>query len=140
MQPGNYTELFFLDEAVALAAGHRPCALCRRGAFNAYMSACGHRGSAAEMDDKLHEARAIPRKFKQRRRSSPINALPDFAIVLSENEPHLVRDDALIRIAPEGYKETRPRPHSGDVTVLTPEPSIEALRGGYTPRLHPSFT
>ena len=137
MQPGNYTELFFLDEAVALAAGQRPCAMCRWVAYNAYRDAAGFRGTAKAMDDGLHAARAVPRRFEQRRRAMDISTLPDGAIVLAD-VPKLVLDDAIRPVTAEGYGPPEVRPRSGDVSVLTPPPSLTALRKGYLPVLHPS--
>ena len=137
MQPRNYTELFFLDDAVALAAGHRPCALCRRGAFNDYRDAAGFIGSAPAMDDVLHAARAISRRFEQRRHALDIADLPSGAVVL-RGKPMLVLGDALRPVTPEGYGRSEKRPVSGMVTVLTPPPSLRALRGGFVPVLHAS--
>lgn len=137
MQPDNYTELFFLDEAVALAAGHRPCALCRRGAYNAYRDAAGFRSTAKSLDDSLHEARVIPRRFEQRRIELDFGEIPIGAIVLLA-VPKLVLEDALLPVSPEDYGPSEKRPQSGKVTVLTPAPTIVALRAGYRPILHPS--
>ena len=67
MRPNNYTELFFLDDAVAMAAGHRPCALCRRAEFNGYREAAGISAPAPAMDAALHLERAVPRTFAQHR-------------------------------------------------------------------------
>ncbi len=136
MAPGQYTELFFLDEAVALAAGHRPCALCRREAFAAYRLSAGVTGRAAEMDEQLHRERAIPRLFGQRRMDARAEDLPDGAIILAGG-PKLVLGDAARPVGAAGYgaRETRP---DGIVKVLTPPTSLAALRGGYRPVLHKS--
>ena len=136
MAPGAYTELFFLDEAVALAAGHRPCSLCRREAFVAYRDAAGLTGTAAETDARLHAERAVPRVFRQRRHEADASTLPDGAIIF-EGEPLLVQGDRLRPVSPDGYGPARAR-RSGAVTVLTPETSLAALRGGFRPVLHPS--
>ncbi|RZV98833.1 MAG: hypothetical protein EX266_16175 [Rhodobacteraceae bacterium] len=137
MRPGNYTELFFLDEAVALAAGHRPCKLCRRDAYIGYTTAAGHDGPAPDLDHRLHLERAVPRRFQQRRHKTDIAELPDGAI-LFDDSPKLVLGDTLRAVSPEGYGPAQPRPTAGRVTVLTPPTSLAALRGGYTPSLHPS--
>ncbi len=137
MQPGNYTELFFLDEAVALAAGQRPCAMCRWGAYNGYRDAAGFKRTAKAMDKVLHAARAIPRQFLQRRHAMDISTLPDGAIILAE-VPKLVLGDALKPVTPGGYGPPEARPKSGEVSVLTPPPTLTALREGYRPVLHPS--
>jgi hypothetical protein len=133
MTPGRYTELFFLDEAVALAAGHRPCALCRREAFEAYRAAAGFQGPAAEMDARLHGERAVPRIFGQRRHEALAEHLPDGAI-LFDGEAKLVRGDAIYPVSPQGYGAAERR-IVGSVVVLTPPSSVEALRSGYAPEI-----
>lgn len=133
MQPGHYTELFFHDEAVALAAGHRPCAECRRPDFNAYLQAVGHVGKVAEFDKVLHDARAIPRVFAQRRHTSTVETLPEGAFFLNDKgKPTLIWQDAAHPFTPTGYLPRMKLP-TGDVTVLTPEPSLAALRNGFIP-------
>jgi len=139
MTPGAYTELFFLDEAVALAAGHRPCALCRRAAYNAYRAAAAFTRPAPELDARLHAERAIPRHFAQRRHESDIAALPDGAILL-DGTPKLVLGTTLRPVWPAAYGPPGPRPVRGTVTVLTPPTSLAALAKGYRPVLHPSAT
>ena len=131
MSPGAYTELFFLDEAVALAAGHRPCAMCRWGAYNSYRDAAGLTGRAAEMDARLHRERAIPRRFEQRRHEARAETLPDAAI-LFDGVPKLVWGDAVLPVRPDGYGAAERRPR-GSVTLLTPPISVKALREGYAP-------
>lgn len=138
MTPGHYTELFFLDEAVALAAGHRPCALCRRSAYNAYRDAAGFTESAKAMDDVLHSQRATPRRYAQRRSEVEAKTLPNGAVILSEHGPSLLCEDASIPVGVGGYGLRQKRPQ-GRVTVLTPQSSCTALRNGYDPKLHPSF-
>jgi len=137
MRPANYTELFFLDEAVALAAGHRPCALCRRVAFKEYRAAAGFTGNVKAMDETLHEARAFPRRFEQRRHQMDIGDLPDGAIIL-QGMPKLALQDALMPVTPQAYGSPETRPRKGEVTVLTPVPTLTALREGYRPILHAS--
>ncbi len=137
MRPGNYTELFFLDEAVALAAGHRPCALCRRSAFSSFREAAGIAVPAPEMDARLHVERAIPRKFLQRRHRAPAESLPDGTVVL-DRQPKLVMGDRLYPVTPGGYGPPERR-MPGEVTVLTPPTSRAALGGGYRPVFHPSL-
>ena len=137
MQTGHYTELFFLDEAVALAAGHRPCALCRRYAYNTYRDAVGINGNVKALDNQLHQDRAIPRTFQQRRIESDISQLPNGAVILS-SEPQLVMDDALIPIAPDGYRAPATKPKSGKSLVATPALTLQALWAGYQPELHPT--
>ena len=133
MSPNAYTELFFWDEAVALAAGHRPCALCRREHYNAYREAAGMSGPVAEMDAALHAERAIPRRFEQRRHQADVESLPDGAIILDE-APKLVFGDAVREVRADGYGPPTPRP-TGAVTVLTPPMSVRAMAEGYEPEL-----
>lgn len=137
MSPGTWTELFFLDEAVALAAGHRPCAYCRRAAFTAYRDAFpGGPLRAPEMDAMLHAAR-VTRDRRQVTHRAALEKLPDGAFILWNGAPHLVLRDALRAYRPEGYAAALRRP-AGEATVLTPAPSIAALRNGYRPLLHPT--
>lgn len=136
MTPHRYTELFFLDEAVALAAGHRPCALCRRAEYTSYRAATGLLGSSKDMDAQMHAERALPRYFKQRRQTCDIAQLPDGAMVLLDG-PALVKGDALYPVTAAKYLPPVARP-TGTVTVLTPLTSLRALREGYEPVLHTS--
>lgn len=138
MSPGTWTELFFLDEAVALAAGHRPCALCRREAFQrfrlAWTAALGGGATAPEMDRTLHRAR-VSRDRRQRRHEAPAAGLPDGTFILWNNAPHLLTGQGARRFRPDGYALPFSRP-DGPVTVLTPAPMVVALAAGYRPILH----
>ena len=129
MTPRSWTELFFLDEAVALAAGHRPCALCRRGAYQAFQAAFGG-AKAGLMDAVLHEARLDGRG--QRRHRAALEGLPDGVFVQVGGQAHLVRGAEIWSYVPAGYGRPFPR-FQGEVTVLTPEPTVAALRAGYVP-------
>ncbi|MEX5729250.1 hypothetical protein Ga0609869_002603 [Rhodovulum iodosum] len=137
MAPGAYTELFFLDEAVALAAGHRPCAECRRADYRRYRAAWGGDPAAAEIDAALHAARAVPRMFRQRRHLARAEDLPDGAFVLHPEDATawLIEGQRALRYSPSGYDAAGPRPR-GTLTVLTPEPSLRVLAAGYRPKLH----
>lgn len=137
MSPGNYTELFFLDEAVALAAGHRPCKLCRRAEYLAFASAAGHNGRTPDLDSRLHTERTIPRQYQQRRHTATIATLPDGAVLL-DGVPQLVLGPTLLPVRPDGYGAPRRRPAVGTVVVLTPPLTLMAFRNGYRPRFHPS--
>lgn len=143
MTPGRYTELFFLDEAVALAAGHRPCAECRRADFlryrDAWQAPTGVRPSAADMDHALHAARVTPRRA-QITHEADIRALPDgvFLRVDAGGPPCLLLGARLLPFTPGGYGPALPHPASGAVTVLTPRPSVAVLAAGYRPALHAS--
>lgn len=142
MTPGRWTELFFLDEAVALAAGHRPCAYCRRPAFTAWREAwtkaTGTRAFAPDMDACLHKAR-VRRDRSQVRHAAVADSLPEGAFLLWQDRPHLVTARGIHPYSPEGYGAPLTRPE-GTVTVLTPEPTIAVLRHGFRPELHQSAT
>jgi hypothetical protein len=145
LQPGKFTELFFLDEVTALAAGHRPCALCRRAD---YVRLCelwgelhpGQKGADA-IDLQLHGERWDAATRAQLHHAGEIGDLPDGAFVTLAGEPWLVLGGELLHWTPAGYDERRQRPQSGPATVVTP-PSLQALlRTGWTPLvplLHPS--
>jgi hypothetical protein len=145
MSPGRYTELFFLDEAVALAAGHRPCAECRRNRFNAFKDAWCRSGEsrggnflyADDIDRELHQARIDRRKGKVTYRVR-LGSLPDGCFVQMEGASYLVWGDALLLWSQEGYVEKRRRPDELTVTILTPEPIVRCIRQGYRPEIHKS--
>jgi len=142
MSPGRYTELFFLDEAVALAAGHRPCAECRRERFNAFKAAWnrlpgGKPPLADEIDLELHSSRIHGRTEKATYQAS-LDALPDGCFVQIEGRSYLLLGDALVLWSPAGYIEKLPRPADLSVTVLTPEPIVRCLRQGYRPEIDKS--
>ncbi|NNE88453.1 MAG: hypothetical protein HKN27_10290 [Silicimonas sp.] len=138
MTSHRYTELFFLDEAVALAAGHRPCALCRRKDYDHYRQTAELSGPAKDMDTQMHKERAHLRRFAQRRHQFDIATVPDGAVIL-EKWPMLLWQGTLRPVTPEGYQQPLPKP-KGIVTVLTPPTSLKALRTGYRPKLHPTLT
>ncbi len=142
MTPNRWTELFFLDEAVALAAGHRPCAYCRRSAYNAYRDAwaraTGDAPRAPQMDTALHAAR-VTRDRRQIRHQAMAHTLPDGTLALWDNAPHLFQGNAVYRYTPQGYSIALDRPQ-GQVDVLTPRPTVAALAAGYAPQLHQSAT
>ena len=138
MTPNLYTELFFLDEAVALAAGHRPCAECRRERYNAFRAAWGSAlPSADEMDLVLHPAR-IDSAGGKVTWNTPWQSLPDGAFVDLGGDAWLVRGNALLLWTPQGYARRESRPASGSVTVLTPKPIVECLMRGYLAGIHAS--
>jgi len=141
MKPGNYTELFFLDEAVALAAGHRPCAECRRDAWRAFRAAFeaanGPVARAHDLDRKLHKARVRSRDRTQITYEANASTLPDGCFIAQTGAAWLVQGTAIHRYTPGGYTAVRDRP-SGWVTVLTPAPTVATLTAGYRPALHPT--
>ncbi len=147
MQPNAYTELFFLDEATALAAGHRPCALCRRTAYIAFQKALARALRRAEaldakaLDRLLHQARIEDGSRRQKRFEALLDDLPDGTMVRFSSEPTmawLVRRDHLLRWQPGGYDARQRRPAGQVVEVLTPRPTVLALQHGYRPACHPT--
>ncbi len=136
MSPGHYTELFFLDEAVALAAGHRPCAECRRAAFNAYRQALDSDSlRAAQIDSILHRARIEHASRRKKIIWAEWVDLPDGCFVRHEGRACLIWQESLRPYAPEGYGPALPRPTAGLTEVLTPVPTVTALRNGYQPNV-----
>jgi hypothetical protein len=142
MTPGRYTELFFLDEATALAAGHRPCAECRHDRFLAFCNAWGAahpadgtpaRPTATEIDDRLHAERVAPDCSKRTVDAAP-DDLPDgvfVAVPARGKQAYLVRGDSLLAWSPG-------RPKGAEVNLLTPPSMVATIRAGYAPGLHPS--
>jgi hypothetical protein len=145
MAPNRYTELFFLDEATALAAGHRPCFECRRARFLTFRDTwAGDRDpgsiTAGMIDDRLHAERVGPGRSK-RTFTASLDDLPDGVFVTlggAEDAPLLLLGDALLPWSPGGYHGRRPRPRGVTATVLTPGSTVAAIRDGYAPQLHPS--
>lgn len=137
----NWTELFFLDEAVAFAAGHRPCGYCRRDAYvgyrDAWADAAGSRHSAKAMDVDLHASR-VTRARVQITYQATLNDLPDGAMVAHEGQPHLLHNRGLFPYTPDGYAPPIVAKPDTIITVLTPAPTIAVLHAGYRPQLHPS--
>ena len=126
----GYSELFFLDEVVALACGHRPCAECRRVAFRAYAAACGQR-FAEEMDRALHQQR-LAQALPLRR----LDEMPDGAVVSAGAGAITRREGRAYRYSPAGWEQMAPPPDA--LPVLTPALSVRALAAGYRPIWHPS--
>ena len=144
LQPGRFTELFFLDEATAFAAGHRPCALCRRADYNRFLDissgAGARRPSAGEVDARLHAERFDMAVRAQRHHGAAFAELPDGAFVLEAGEPWLVSGERLLRWTPAGYVSPRPRPE-GAAVVITPPMLVAVLRRGWEPLvrlMHPT--
>ena len=149
MAPDRYTELFFLDEATGLAAGHRPCFECRRGRFLAFRDAWAaaelqdHRAEpikAAAIDDRLHVERVGPGRSK-RTFTTNVDDLPDGVLVTLAGQPDeamLIWEGGLLSWSLGGYTRRRPRPTGERVAVLTPRSTVAAIRAGYQPEVHPT--
>jgi hypothetical protein len=140
MQPGRFTELFFLDEATAWAAGHRPCALCRRADYNRFRELIGE-SRAVAIDERLHAERVDLATRGHRLHEARLDDLPDGAFVLVDDAPRLVLGDALLTWTPAGYTERRPR-RATTAELITPPSLVDVLRSGWkeraVPLLHPS--
>jgi hypothetical protein len=149
MAPGRYTELFFLDEATGLAAGHRPCFECQRARFYAFRDAwasCNpgrprsERPNAGAIDDRLHAERVNTDRSKQTFRAI-LDDLPDGVLVVRDardRDAFLRWDGHLWLWSPGGYREGLPLPKGEVVSVLTPRSTVEAIRAGLVPVVHPS--
>ena len=143
LQPGRFTELFFLDEATAFAAGHRPCALCRREDYVRFGEIWRdlHPGQvgADAIDAQLHAERLEGRE--RRLHPGRLDELPDGAFVLGDGEPRLVLGGEVLAWTPAGYAERVPRPAGADAEVVTPPSLVAVLRAGWEPLVplfHPS--
>ena len=147
MQPGRFTELFFLDEATAFAAGHRPCRLCRYADYEAFVDAWTEihprRATNADaIDEVLHRERWDASERRQRHHEAPLRDLPDGVFIVGRaGEPRLVLGSHLLRWTPAGYTDHEPRAPRATATVITPPSSVKILafeRTPLVPFLHPS--
>jgi len=135
----GYTELFFLDEITALAAGHRPCFECRRRdaeRFAALFSGKKKRASAASIDKTLHTERLDGKAKRTHRRK--LDTLPDGAMIVLHGKAFAVRGKQLLQWAPAGYSKAKRRPRGIEVDALTPPSILSVLARGYAPLWHPS--
>jgi len=146
MTPGRYTELFFADEAVALAAGHRPCAECRRAAYNDFRRAWQAGGNSTELpragdiDAALHRQRVVSRTRQQISYAAKLSSLPHGAFFIHPRSPGIAvlkTDDGSWRWSQGGYAALAKSELDPDemVAVLTPQASVAALSAGYRPEL-----
>jgi hypothetical protein len=145
MQPRRYTELFFLDEATALAAGHRPCAECRRADYKRLTEIWAqlHSGQAKAdaIDEQLHAERLVAKTGERRFHELPYASLPDATFVLHAGIPCVVVGKGLLPWSPGGYCTSQRRPASGLATLITPPSLVAVLRLGWAPLvplLHPT--
>lgn len=141
----HYTQLFFLDEATALASGHRPCALCRRADYNRFAALWAETNRlplpprAPTMDDVLHSERwasldgAPPSEVLA-------EGLPDGAFVLAEGAPHLMHGGTLWTWSADGYRRGPKIDRTAQYRLVTPPSIVAILAAGYAPMLHPSAT
>jgi hypothetical protein len=137
----SWTELFFLDEATAFAAGHRPCFYCRRDDATRFRAAWEQgnglgRTLARELDAVLHRERLDHGKKRLHPLPMPWNELPDGAMVAQDGESFLIAQRRALKWSPEGYSEAG---QSLDrALLLTPPSTLRTFSAGYRPVLHPS--
>ncbi len=147
-RPHAWTPIFFLDDAVALAAGHRPCAFCRRGDYLVYQRAVtdalrwDRPVPALEIDkrlaaERMKSGRGLERARDRRTCEAPARDLPDGTVIVVSGTPTLLVGDRALTFSFAGWQPAGHRPH-GTATVLTPETSLLALKSGFPPVLHPS--
>lgn len=143
MAPNLWTELFFLDEATAFAAGHRPCFECRREDAKRFKTAWLKGNPQYQFDDKvligrideiLHQERINKNNNKITFKAS-INELPDGAFIQIDGDAYLIADGSVYKWSPEGYGEATPLPESETVCVLTPHSVVNAFGSGYRPQM-----
>jgi hypothetical protein len=142
MAPNRYTELFFMDEVTAFAAGHRPCAECRRSDFKRFKSlwikgnpgyGFNEKTRISEIDDIIHRERIGPDQCKITYREN-LDNLPDGTFVRYKNEAYLIQDAKLHLWSPFGYQDAVDLPFAELVEVLTPKSIVNTIRAGYLPQ------
>lgn len=143
-QSGRYTYLFFHDEAVSFAAGHRPCAECRRPAYTAYRRAWADGlgvevPSAQQLNRQLHGERIVRGTHRRRLHDIAWVAVPDGAFIVADGRPALVLGSELIDWSATGYGAHRRRPVAGVAAVITPPSTLAALRAGYPVQIDPGI-
>ena len=131
-----YTELFFLDEVTAFAAGHRPCFECRRKDALAFAALFPGASAAPAMDKRLNAERLDGKAKRMHRRR--LDTLPDGAMIARDGRSFAVRGKHLLPWSPRGYVGRKPRPRGVAVDVLTPPSILTVLERGYRPLWHPS--
>ena len=137
----SWTELFFLDEATALAAGHRPCFFCRRDDANRFRAAWEQGNGvssvlARDIDTVLHRERLERSNKRLHPLPMPVAALPDGAMVQAGDESYLIAQGGALRWSMAGYEKTRAA--LDHPLLLTPPSTLRAMGAGYRPVLHPS--
>jgi hypothetical protein len=144
MPPGRWTALFFLDEATALSAGHRPCGYCRRADYidfaEAWRRAYGleKRLHAGQMDTVLHAQRVESRTRRKLTRTVPAAQLPDGVMIRHGDAPGLLLAGRFLPWSFDGYLTAEELPKAAHVELLTPPAIVSAITAGYRPFVHPS--
>ena len=143
MAANRYTELFFLDEATAFAAGHRPCAECRRSDFNSFIRMWAEirdrdeRIYVREIDNQLHLERLATGKVK-RRHEARTHELPDGSFIFHQGHSMLVKGDSLLTWTPAGYTDRISKSSVDRADLLTPPSLVGILQTGFELRIHES--
>jgi len=143
MKPGHYTDLFFLDEATALAAGHRPCAECQRDRFNLFRETWAKanpdlsdsaRPLAPVIDTALHNERLGSRQYRE-----SIDDIPDGTFITdNEKDAYLVLGKQLLLWTPAGYEHSKRHNVTFPARILTPASIVRSLEAGYPVTIHPT--
>lgn len=152
MSPGKYTKLFFLDEATALAAGHRPCNQClkfRLDEFRQYWEQGNpeyliqdERITVAKIDEILHKERLEADLRTKQMQKAWLKEVPNGCFVVFEEDveqPYLVTENSLIPWTDEGYRHWEEKSNRKKVWVLTPPSIVKAIAAGFQPNVHPSI-
>ena len=142
MATRSWTELFFLDEAIALAAGHRPCFYCRRGDAEAFRDAWakgrgGGAPAAPEMDAVLHAERLERGRKRVHPMPGPAAQLPDGTVIVAAGAAYTLAQGRAFRWSEQGYGPAQAIPRAEG--MLTPPSTMHAMRAGYRPELHPDI-
>jgi hypothetical protein len=137
----SWTELFFLDEATALSAGHRPCFYCRRDDANRFRAAWEAGNGithvlARDIDAVLHRERLSHGRKRLHPLPAPMEQLPDGAMLQADDESFLIVQGRALVWSPAGYRKAEQAPESA--MLLTPPSTLRALEAGYHVVLHPS--
>ena len=142
MQPDRWTELFFMDEATAFSAGHRPCFQCRyedhQRFKKSWLKGNPEYGFSlsipvSAIDDIIHAERIAPDKSKVTHEAT-IRSLPDGTFVMYDEKPYLISDKRMYLWSPAGYSVGIPFPKVKDITVLTPKSIVKMFSAGYIPQ------
>jgi hypothetical protein len=142
MSRRSWTELFFLDEAVALAAGHRPCFYCRRQDAEAFRAAWARGRKVAlplapQMDAVLHAERLDRGRKRLHAIPGPVDELPNGAMIAADSAAYTLVRGRAFRWTEQGYSAAQEIPRAAG--LLTPPSTLLAMRAGYRPRLHPDI-
>jgi len=143
MSPNLWTELFFLDEATAFAAGHRPCFECRRDDANRFKAAWlngnprfgfDSKTPIAKIDQVMHEER-IAKNGNKVTFKATMEDLPNGTFIELDGRPYILADNHVHLWTPAGYDKKQQLPKAAQVTVLTPQSTVNAFRAGYKPQI-----